>query len=65
MQLSDLDCRATCTIEEAAQILGVSRGVAYESARRGELPVLSLGRRRLVPVPRLLALLGAQSEADL
>jgi excisionase family DNA binding protein len=54
--------RATITIEEAAAVLGVSRGVAYESARCGQLPVLTLGRRRLVPVPKLLALLGADFE---
>jgi excisionase family DNA binding protein len=62
MQLSDLEGRATCTIEEAAQVLRISRGLAYESARTGALPVLALGRRRLVPVPRLLALLGAQED---
>ncbi len=41
--------RSAMTIDEAAKILGISRALAYESARRGELPVLKLGRRLLVP----------------
>lgn len=51
----------TLTIEEAAKLLGVSRGLAYEAARRGELPTIRLGRRLLVPRARLLALVGAPS----
>ena len=58
MTLDDLKGRATCSIEEAAALLGVSRGVAYEAARTGQLPVLPLGRRRLVLVPKLRAMLG-------
>jgi excisionase family DNA binding protein len=54
--------RATLTIEEAAKLLGVSRGTAYESARRGELPTLRLGRRLLVPRARLEELLGGDVE---
>ena len=37
------------TIEEAAARLRISRGSAYEAARRGEIPVLRIGRRLLVP----------------
>ncbi|MCX8032669.1 MAG: helix-turn-helix domain-containing protein [Thermoleophilia bacterium] len=36
------------TIQEAAAILRISRGSAYEAARRGELPVIRIGRRLLV-----------------
>jgi excisionase family DNA binding protein len=50
----------TLTIDEAAKLLGVSRGLAYEAARRGELPTLRLGRRLLVPRARLLELVGGQ-----
>jgi excisionase family DNA binding protein len=52
--------RLTLTVPEAAQILGVSRGVAYEAARTGELETIRLGRRLLVPRARLMALLGEQ-----
>lgn len=49
---------ATITIEEAGELLGISRRSAYRAAAVGELPTLRLGRRLLVPTPRLLALLG-------
>jgi excisionase family DNA binding protein len=57
--LDELRGRATCTVEEAAAVLEVGRATAYEAARQGQLPTLRLGRRVLVPVPKLLALLGA------
>jgi leucine-zipper of insertion element IS481 len=51
----------TCTVEQAAQALGISRVAAYRSAARFRatdgiegLPVLLLGGRRLlVPIPAL------------
>jgi excisionase family DNA binding protein len=45
------------TVEEAAQLLGISRGLAYELVRRGKLPSMRLGRRLVVPRRRLLALI--------
>jgi excisionase family DNA binding protein len=48
----------TVSVPEAAELLGVSRGVAYEAARSGQLPVVRIGRRLLVPRARLLELLG-------
>ena len=50
--------RLTMTVPEAGELLGVSRGVAYEAARSGELPTIKLGRRLVVPRARLLELLG-------
>ena len=41
--------RLTLTVDEAAHLLGISRGLAYELARCGQLPVVRLGRRLLVP----------------
>lgn len=49
--------RATLTIAEAAQALGCSRGLAYKLAARGELPVLRLGRKLVVPRKRFEELL--------
>ena len=60
--LTDLRDRATCTVEEAGQVLGLSRASAYVAARQGQIPTLRIGRRLIVPVPRLLALLGADAE---
>jgi excisionase family DNA binding protein len=39
-------------------MLGISRAFAYELVARGELPVIRLGRRLLVPKVGLLALVG-------
>jgi excisionase family DNA binding protein len=52
----------TISVEDAARLLGISRGLAYEAARRGELPVIRLGRRLLVPRQRLLGLVGTNEE---
>ncbi len=49
---------ATITVEEAARLLGISRGLAYEGVRRGEIPAIRIGRRMLVPRRAILALLG-------
>jgi excisionase family DNA binding protein len=57
--LDQLAGKATITVEQTAQILGLGRTAAYDAARRGELPTRRLGRRLLVPVPALLAWLGA------
>ena len=48
----------TISVEEAGELLGISRRSAYRAASTGELPVLRLGRRLLVPTARLLELLG-------
>jgi excisionase family DNA binding protein len=45
------------TVPEAAQLLRISRAFAYELVARGELPVIRLGRRVVVPKVRLLALI--------
>lgn len=39
----------TITVERAGQLLGISRGLAYELVHRGELPAIRLGRRIVVP----------------
>jgi len=41
--------RATYTVPEAAQRMGISRNSAYEAARRGDIPVVKIGGRVLVP----------------
>jgi excisionase family DNA binding protein len=56
--------KATISVEEAAKVLGISRGSAYRAARNGSLPILRLGARMLVPVPRLLQILGAESQVE-
>jgi excisionase family DNA binding protein len=52
------DERQTLTVEEAARVLGIARGSAYEAARVGHLPTIRIGRRLLVPRAALERLLG-------
>ncbi len=55
--------RLTLTVEEAGRLLGISRGLAYEMARTGRLPVLRLGARYVVPRAQLMAMLGERDTA--
>lgn len=45
--------RLTASVEEAAELLAISRGHAYALVSRGEIPRLRLGRRVLVPLVAL------------
>jgi excisionase family DNA binding protein len=63
LAVHDLNDRLTVTIEEAASLLSLGRTAAYEAARRGEIPTRRLGRRVVVPVPALLAWLGASENS--
>jgi excisionase family DNA binding protein len=45
--------RRAITVSEAASILGISRGSAYEAAKRNEIPTIRIGRRLLVPLAAL------------
>ena len=42
--------RLTCTVEEAARLLGISRTLAYRLVQSGKLPSFKVGKRRLIPV---------------
>ncbi len=57
--------RATLSVEETAGLLGISLGSARKAVRCGEIPALRLGARWVVPVPKLLKLLGANEEDEL
>lgn len=41
--------RLCMTVPEAARLLGISRGLAYELARSGQLPAVRFGHRILIP----------------
>lgn len=53
------DHHLVLTVEEAAKALRISRGLAYELVRRGQLPALRLGRRIVIPRHALEAALDA------
>lgn len=55
--------RLTMRVEEAAGLLGISRGLAYELVNRGELPALRLGRRLVVPISALEDLVAGVGKA--
>lgn len=59
-----IDGIVTMSVEEAARQLGIGRTLAYELAKRGELPgVLRLGRRFVVTKPRFNAAIGAAADS--
>ena len=43
--------RATVTVSEAAEILGVGRASCYEGVRSGRIPAIRVSPRRIV-IPR-------------
>ena len=53
------------TVAEAGCLLRISRGAAYEAVRRGDIPSIRIGRRRLlVPTQGLLEMLGIAPSAE-
>jgi excisionase family DNA binding protein len=64
LTIADIEDRATIAAEESFEVLGIGRSTGYESIKRGEIPVLRLGRCIRVPVPALLKLLGMEPPAN-
>jgi excisionase family DNA binding protein len=57
--------RQTLTVEEAAEVLGISRSSAYLAVKRGDLPVIKIGRRYVVSKSALERLLAAWDNRDM
>ncbi len=53
----------TITVERAGQLLGISRGLAYDLVRRGEIPSVRLGRRVVVPAAAIDDILNSASKS--
>ena len=51
------DQALTLSIPEAAKVLGISRYLAYEAARRGDIPILQIGKLRRVPRVQLMRMI--------
>lgn len=49
--------RLTCTIDDACEVTGLGRTKLYELIGTGRIVTITIGRRRLVVVQSLLALL--------
>jgi excisionase family DNA binding protein len=54
----------TYSVDEVAELLGIARGVAYESVRNGSIPATRVGRRWLIPRKRFHAWLDGKDPAE-
>jgi hypothetical protein len=62
MTLEEALCRATIPIPAAGSVFyGISRNAAYDAARRGEIPTVEIGGRKLAVVSAIAAKLGLQT----
>ncbi len=52
------------TIPEAAELIGVSRNQGYELARRGELPIVKMGKLLFIPKARLHKMFGLNEKGE-
>jgi excisionase family DNA binding protein len=50
---SEMEQPKTLSVPEAGRWLGIGRNASYEAARRGDLPVIRIGRLLRVPVVAL------------
>lgn len=63
LQAVPMSERLALSVEEAGALLGISRDLAYDLVARGELPLVRLGRRLVVPRRALEEALGRPAEA--
>lgn len=54
----------TYSVETAARLLGISRALAYQLVRAGDIPSVKLGRRVLIPRQAVAGLVGAPTADD-
>ena len=52
------------TVPEAGELCGLGRSASYEAARRGDLPVIKIGRKLLVPIEALRSMLEKAGQSD-
>jgi excisionase family DNA binding protein len=53
----EMEGKLTLSVEEAAKLLGIGRNLCYDRVKTGEIPVIKIGRRLLVPRSALEKLL--------
>jgi excisionase family DNA binding protein len=56
--------KLTVSVNEAAEILGLSRNAAFSACKKGEIPTLRIGKRLLVPKSKLLALINGDKTPE-
>jgi excisionase family DNA binding protein len=57
--------RMTMSVTEAGARLGIGKNAAYAAAGRGEIPVIRLGKRMLVPISAFEQMLAVRSKAQM
>jgi hypothetical protein len=57
----ELLAKSVVSVPEAGSLLGLGRSASYEAARRGEIPIVSIGRKLVVPTAPLRRLLGVNT----
>ena len=50
------------SVQEAAEVFGISKSYMYELARRGEVPALKLGKRLVVPKEKFIKWINEEKE---
>jgi excisionase family DNA binding protein len=56
--------KKTISIPQAARLLGIGRNQGYAAASRGEIPVIRVGKRMLVPIAAFEAMLAVRSKQE-
>jgi excisionase family DNA binding protein len=59
-QIEEILSRPTCSVEEAASVLGFGRGTTYKMVQDNALPAISYGKRRLVKTAALRRMIADQ-----
>jgi excisionase family DNA binding protein len=54
----------TMSVPDAGKMLGICRNASYEAVKRGEIPVIKIGKRLLVPTAALNRLLQGKRETE-
>jgi excisionase family DNA binding protein len=57
VNVDDIRGKATITVAEAAELLGLDQRSVRNGCLSGEIPSVKIGRRTLIPVPKLLAMI--------
>ena len=61
---AELRRRRTCSVDEAAHFLGIGRSTAYAAAKDGSLPSLRVAGRILIPVAKLMNMVGLEGRGE-
>ncbi|MBA7639928.1 hypothetical protein ES703_47589 [subsurface metagenome] len=60
-----MGAKLTLSVEEAAKVLGIGRNLCYDRVKTGEIPVIKIGKRLLVPRAALEKLLAEPKPLNL